>query len=229
MATWAIVLACGKEQEISPGTDVAFLALGSRPILSRSLQILEQNSEIAGIVVVVKKDRIDTTLHLIRSFGCRKISAIVAGGSVRLTNLKNAYAQVPDSATLVVVHDASRPFVTDQIVTDSVKAAKRYGAAVTAARSVDAVKFAARGQKAEKDIDRNSIWLVQTPQAFKRPVFEKILKSKERLKDDESALLGKTKQPIHLVAATAGNMKIRSAEDLTVASAILSASRKDLL
>ena len=229
MATWAIVLACGKEQEVSPGVDAAFLALGSRPLLSRSLQVLEQNSEIDGVILVVRKDRIDTTLHVIRSFGCRKISAVVAGGPVRLTNLKDAYAQIPDSATIVVVHDASRPFVIDQTVTDTVKAAKRYGAAVAAARSADAVKFAEKGQKAEKTLERNSIWLVQTPQAFKRPVFEKLLKNGAKLKDDESGLLEKSKQDVHLVASPAGNMKIRTSDDLTLASAILSVSRKDLL
>jgi 2-C-methyl-D-erythritol 4-phosphate cytidylyltransferase len=229
MSTWAIVLACGKEDEISSGVDVAFLALGSRPIISRSLQTLEQNEMVDGIVLVVKKERVDTALHVVRSFGCRKISAIVAGGSVRLTNLKNAFAQLPDDAGSILIHDSSRPFVTDDVVTETIKAGKRYGAAVAASRSVDSVKLAEKGQKVTKTMDRNTIWLVQTPQVFKREVFEKILKSPIKLKDDESALLEKTRQDIHLVASPPGNMKIRNSDDLAVASAILSASRKNTL
>ncbi|MGE4489262.1 MAG: 2-C-methyl-D-erythritol 4-phosphate cytidylyltransferase [Kiritimatiellales bacterium] len=229
MSTWAIVLACGKEQEISAGVDVAFLALGSRPILSRSLQTLEQNSQIDGVVLVVRKERVDTALHVVRSFGCRKISAIVAGGSVRLTNLKSAYEQIPDKATSILVHDSARPFVTDEVVTETVKAGKRYGAAVAAARSVDAVKLAEKGQKVTKTLDRNTVWQVQTPQVFKREVFEKVLKSTIKLKDDESSLLEKARQEIHLVAAPSGNMKIRTSEDLAIASAILSVARKNML
>ncbi len=228
MSTWAIVLACGKEQEITTGVDVAFLALGSRPILSRSLQMLEQNSLVDGVVLVVKKERVDSALHLIRSFGCRKIGSIIMGGAVRLTNLKNAYARLPDDANTILIHDSSRPFVTDQIITDTVKAGKRYGAAVAAARSVDAIKLAERGQKVTKTLDRSTIWQVQTPQVFKRNVFEKILKNTTKLKDDESALLEKTSQDIHLVATSTHNMKIRTSEDITLASAIFSVARKNL-
>jgi 2-C-methyl-D-erythritol 4-phosphate cytidylyltransferase len=94
---------------------------------------------------------------------------------------------------------------------------------------VDSVKLAEKGQKVTKTMDRNTIWLVQTPQVFKREVFEKILKSPIKLKDDESALLEKTRQEIHLVTSPPGNMKIRNSDDLAVASAILSASRKNTL
>ncbi len=226
MSAWAIVLACGKEQEISPGVDVAFLALGSRPVVTRSIQALEQNSLIEGIVLVVKKERVESALQLVRSFGCRKISAIVAGGASRLANLKNAYAQIPDDATVALIHDASRPFVTDEVITETVKAGKRYGAAVAAVKSVNAAKLAETGQKVTKTLDRSTVWLVQGPQVFKRDVFEKILKSSAKLLDDESALLEKTRQSIHLVVDSPGNMKIRTSGDLAMASALLSVARR---
>jgi 2-C-methyl-D-erythritol 4-phosphate cytidylyltransferase len=226
MSAWAILLACGKDQEIASGVDISFLALGSRPVLARSVQTLEKNPLIAGVVIVVKKDRIDSALHIVRSFGCRKVSAIVAGSSVRLTNLKNAFERIPEEATAVLVHEATRPFVTDAVITDTVKAGKRYGAAVAAVRSHDSVKLAEKGQKAAKTLDRNSVWLVQTPQVFKPDVFKKMLAGSGKLVDDESALLERTRQEIHLVVGLSGNMKIRTSEDLAVASAILSVARQ---
>jgi len=176
MSAWAIVLACGKDQEIGAGIDVAFLTLGSRPIVARSIQTLEQNPLIEGIILVVRKERVDSALHTVRSFGCRKISAIVAGGPIRLTNLKNAMEKVPDDATAVLIHEATRPFVTDEVVAETIKAGKRYGAAVAAVKSPDAVKLAEKGQKITKSLDRNSVWMVQSPQVYKIDVFKKMLK-----------------------------------------------------
>lgn len=226
MSAWAIVLACGKDQEIGSGVDVAFLALGSRPVVARCIQTLEQNPLIEGIILVVRKERVDTALHTVRSFGCRKISAIVAGGSVRLTNLKNAVQKLPDDITVVMIHEATRPFLTDDVITETIKAGKRYGAAVAAVKSADAVKLAEKGLKVSKSPDRNAVWLVQSPQVFKIDVLKKMLKGAGKLIDDDSELLAKTKQEIHLVASTPGNMKIRTPDDLELASAILSVARK---
>ncbi len=220
MSAWAIVLACGKEQEIASGVDVAFLALGSRPVLAHSLQTLEQNALIENIVLVVKKDKIDSALRMIRQFGCRKVSALVAGGVQRQANLKKAYEQIPEEALAILVHESSRPFVNDTVITETIKAGKRYGAAVAAVKSADPVKLAEKGQKLTKTLDRSTIWLAQSPQVFKRDVFEKILKGTARLVDDESALLEKTRQTIHLVVSTTANMKIRTAEDLEAAGAL---------
>jgi 2-C-methyl-D-erythritol 4-phosphate cytidylyltransferase len=226
MSAWAVLLACGKDQEISSGVDISFLALGSRPVLARSIQTLEKNPLIEGVVLVVKKDRIDNALHVVRSFGCRKVSAIVAGGSGRLTNLKNAFERVPDEISTVLIHEAARPFVADEVISDTVKAAKRYGAAVAAVRSSDAVKLAEKGKKVTKTLDRNTVWQVQTPQAFKVEVFKKMLRNSGKLVDDESILLERARQDIHLVDSSASNLKIRTSKDLEVASAILSVARK---
>ena len=226
MSAWAIVLACGKDQEIGAGIDVAFLTLCSRPIVARSIQTLEQNPLIEGIILVVRKERVDSALHTVRSFGCRKISAIVAGGPIRLTNLKNAMEKVPDDATAVLIHEATRPFVTDEVVAETIKAGKRYGAAVAAVKSPDAVKLAEKGQKITKSLDRNSVWMVQSPQVYKIDVFKKMLKGSGKLLDDDSELLAKGKQEIHLVASSVGNMKIRTPDNLQIASAILSVARR---
>jgi 2-C-methyl-D-erythritol 4-phosphate cytidylyltransferase len=227
MSAWAIVLACGKDQEIGPGVDVSFLALGSRPVVARSVQTLEQNPLIEGIVLVVRKERVDSALHTVRSFGCRKISAIVAGGPVRLTNLKSALEKIPEDVTTVLIHEASRPFVTDEVVAEVIKAGKRYGAAVAAVKSADAVKLAETGQKVTKSLDRNTVWLVQSPQVYKIDVFKKMLKGSGKLLDDDSELLAKGKQEVHLVAGSVGNMKIRTPDDLQIALAILSVARKN--
>lgn len=221
MSVWAIVLACGKEQEIAPGVDAAFLALGDRPVLAHSLHTIQQCESIDGMVLVIKKQRVDNALQMVRSYGLQKVKSLVAGSGTRLSNLKKATEQLPDDASVVLVHAASRPFVKAETVAETVKAGKRYGAAVTACRSPDAVKVAEKGQKVSKTLDRNTVWMVQNPQAFKRDLFKKMLKSPAKLIDDESALLKKTRQEIHLVVSGSSNLKIRTVQDLDAAGVLL--------
>lgn len=218
MSVWAIVLACGKDQEISTGVDVSFLALGRRPVLAYSLYTLEKNEQVDFILVVLKKERIDIALQMIRTFGMRKVKNIVAGSGQRISCLKKAFDQLPDSATTILIHDAARPFVEDSVITETVKAGKRYGAAVAALRSPDAIKYAEKGQKVTKTLDRSTIWIAQSPQAFKRDVFVKMLKSGGKLVDDESGLLEKSRQETHLVVSSAANIKIRTTKDLEAAA-----------
>ncbi|MBI9020456.1 MAG: 2-C-methyl-D-erythritol 4-phosphate cytidylyltransferase [Verrucomicrobia bacterium] len=220
MSAWAVVLACGKDYEIGPGIDVAFLTIGPRPVLAYSLQTLQQNDLVDGIILIVKKERIDNALQVVRSYGLRKVKSIVAGTSQRMGNLKKAYEQLPDDATVIMIHDAARPFVDGDVVTEAIKAGKRYGASVAAVRSPEAVKLAEKGQKVTRSLDRNTIWLAQSPQVFKREVFEKILKSSAKMGDDESALLEKSRQEIHLVVSGANNMKIRTVKDIETAGAL---------
>jgi 2-C-methyl-D-erythritol 4-phosphate cytidylyltransferase len=225
MSAWAIVLACGKEQEITSGVDVGFLALGDRPVLAHSLLTLQQCELIEGIILVIKKPRVDNALQVVRSYGLNKVKSLVAGTSSRINNLKKAYEQLPDDVSAVLVHAANYPFVELDVVNETVKAGKRYGAAVAALRSPHAVKIAEKGQKVTKSLDRNTIWTVQTPQAFKRDVFEKMLKSGIKLVDDESALLEKTRQQIHLVVSSEANMSIGNARDLERASAFVNVNQ----
>ena len=217
MSAWAVVLACGKDLEIGRGIDIPFLAIGPRPVLAYSLQTLQKNDLVEGVILVVKKERVDNALQVIRSFGFRKVKSLVAGTGQRMANLKKAYEQMPDEATVILIHDAARPFVEDEVITEAIKAGKRYGASVAAVRSPEAVKLAEKGQKVTHSLDRNTIWLAQSPQVFKRDVFEKILKSTSKIVDDESALLEKTRQDIHLVVSSVANMKIRTAEDIETA------------
>ncbi len=222
MSVWAVILACGKEQEITSGVDVAFLALGDLPVMAHSLRKFQENDLIDGIILVVKKQRIDNALQVIRACGLNKVKSLVAGSGSRLSNLKKACDQLPDNATAVLVHGVCRPFVDSEVITETVKAGKRYGAAIAAVRSTNAIKLAEKGQKVTKELDRNTIWATQSPQVFKRDVMEKMLKSGGKLKDDESVLLEKTRQEIHLVVSTEANMKIRNAQDFERANALVS-------
>ncbi len=228
MNTLVIVVACGKEERISKETETAFLSLGNRPVLAHSLRTFQDSAVIDGIIVAVSKERVDSVMQVIKRFGCTKVCGIVVGSANRLGTLRTVLAKMPEAATTLVIHEASRPFVTHEVVEETVKAAKRYGCAIAAHRVPDAVKVAPKGLKPEQTLARNSAWLAQSPQVFKSDVIEKILDPKNKnlkLIDDESAWVSSPAE-VHLVEAGYRNMKIRNADDLTVASALFNADLK---
>ena len=225
MKTLVILVACGKEEEIAPGTETAFLSLGNRPVLAHSLRAFQESEVVDGVVVVVSKERIDSVVQVIKHFGCTKVCGVVVGGANRLGTLRTVLAKMPEPARIVAVHEASRPFVEPEVVAEAVRSARRCGCAIAAHRVPDAVKVAPKGRKVERTLGRNSAWLAQSPQVFRHEVLEKLLGAKNkgaRLVDDESALVGPSAE-VHLVEAGYRNMKIRTVDDLSVATALFSA------
>lgn len=225
MNTLAIVIACGKEEQITPGTDTAFLSLGNRPVLTHSLQILHASTAVDEIIVAVSKDRVESAIQVIKRFGCTKVRGIVVGSANRMNTLRTVYAKLPEAASNIIVHEASRPFISDEMISEGVKAAKRYGCAIAAHRIPDAVKLATKGLKPDKTLERNSVWIAQTPQVFRAEVFEKIINPKNKnikLIDDESEWVKKPAE-VHMVEAGYGNIKIRTADDFSEATALFGA------
>ncbi|MEA2069287.1 MAG: 2-C-methyl-D-erythritol 4-phosphate cytidylyltransferase [Verrucomicrobiota bacterium] len=227
MNTLGIIIACGKEEEIASGTEAAFLTLGNTPMIVHTLRTFQDSAAVDGVIVAVSKERVDATIHAIKRYGCTKVCGVVIGGVNRLSTLRTVYAKMPESASIVVIHEASRPFVRKTVLAETVKAAKRYGCAVAAHKVPDATKSVPKGMKATKTNERNTVWAVQTPQAFKSDVLEKIIDTKARVAvkiiDDESEFVRKPAE-VHMVEAGSGNIKIRTKQDLAIATAMQNAN-----
>lgn len=222
--TWGVIIACGKSEELAGGADIPFLSPGDSPLLSYSLVAYERCSEIDGVVVVANRDKLEMVANMVGLYGCDKVRKIVAGTSQRYGSLLNGLKVLDETVTMVSVHEASRPCVTADLVGETVKAAKRYGSGVAATRLEDSVHQVEKGQKATKALDFSKLWSAQTPQSFRRDLLEKAWehaqKRKERPRDDAEAFLAKEKE-VHLVPSTTNNIKVRTADDLVVAAALL--------
>lgn len=224
MNTLAIVIACGREEEVAPGTEAGFLPFGVTPLLVHSLKTLESSPDVEGIVVAIAKNRVDTTLQLIKRYGFSKIKGVVVGGVTRHSTMKAVMAKIPESPSTIIIHEASRPFATREVFEETIKSSKRYGCAIAAHKVPDAVKIVPKGMKATDTLDRNTAWIAETPQTFKLEVLEKVLNSKgAKVIDDESEHVGKPSE-VHMVESGPLNIKIRTSEDLAIATALLNAN-----
>lgn len=222
----AILAAAGRGTRLGAAMPKQMLALGERTILQRSFDILDGHDQIDEIVIALPPDLAWTPpAYLISS---RKPVRIVDGGARRQDSVAKAFAQVSKSASLIVIHDAARPFASDDLFTRVIDAAAKGGAAIAALQASDTVKeaTAAPGLKiVARTIARESIYLAQTPQAFSRGVLEDaIARGRDSIgaATDEAALAEEAGHSVRLVDGEPTNIKITTQQDLDVSNALVS-------
>jgi len=222
---YGIIVAAGKSERMGADVDKAFLSLGGQPVLSFSLRAFEKCRDIDAIILVVRKDRLETARGMLQIYGCAKAKKVVAGGAQRQISVCNGLAEVDDDAKIVVVHDGARPCVTPELISETIRAAKRCGASVAAVKITDTVKeVQAGGLSDSKTIDRTKLWAVQTPQAYKMELLVEAYKQvnkKHLTVTDESSAVELVHKEIRLVPSTWSNIKITTPEDLAVAATLL--------
>jgi 2-C-methyl-D-erythritol 4-phosphate cytidylyltransferase/2-C-methyl-D-erythritol 2,4-cyclodiphosphate synthase len=199
----AILAAAGRGTRLGSATPKQLLALGERSILQRSFDLVESHDRIDEIVVALPPDLAwSPPAYLISA---RKPVRIVDGGVRRQDSVAKAFAQVSRSAGLIVIHDAARPFASADLFTRVIEAASKGGAAIAALQASDTVKeaTAAPGVRiVARTIDRESVYLAQTPQAFSREVLEHALALvREGIgpATDEASLAEQAGHPVRLV------------------------------
>jgi 2-C-methyl-D-erythritol 4-phosphate cytidylyltransferase len=204
--------------------DKAFLSLGTRPVLMYSLQAFEQCPLIDGVILVVRKDRLDAARGMIQMFGFSKVRKVVAGGASRQLSVMLGLAELKDDVKIVAVHDGARPCVTPALIQETILSAKRQGTGVAAVKVTDTIKEVDRGSLVVRTVDRSKLWAVQTPQTFRVDWLNKAYahaKKKKLTVTDEASAVEALGEPVHLVPAPATNIKITTPADLALASMIL--------
>lgn len=220
----AIIVAAGKSERMGVGTDKAFLSLGARPVLAWSLLAFEQCPDIDQIVLVVRKEKLLATRSMVQMFGISKLRTIVAGGPRRQDSVALGLASLDPDTRIVSVQDGARPCTSSDLISETIRSAKRLGSGVAASRVVDTIKFVARGTTVDHTLERDKLWAVQTPQTFKlellRKAYAKVAEMDTTITDEAAAmeLLG---EDVRLVEWPHANPKITTAEDLTIAAALL--------
>ena len=220
----AIIVAAGKSERMGAGTDKAFLSLGSRPLVAWSLLAFEQCPDIDQMVLVIRKEQQLAARSVAQMFGISKLRAIVAGGVRRQDSVANGLAALDPETRIVAVHDGARPCITSDLISETIRSAKRLGSGVAASRVVDTIKYVERGTAVDRTLERDKLWAVQTPQSFKldllRRAYAKVAERGAVVTDEAAAveLLG---EPVRLVEWPKPNLKITTAEDLPLAAAVL--------
>jgi 2-C-methyl-D-erythritol 4-phosphate cytidylyltransferase len=210
---WAVLAAAGSGARLGAGRPKAFVRLGELPLLAESLSRLEASDWIDEIVVAAPPGWEEPTILLAEELGAGKVSACVAGGETRAQSVRMALAEVPDDAVVVLVHDAARPVLPEEVIERVIEPLSRgWDGAVPCLPVVDTVKRV-QGEAIVETLPREELVTVQTPQAFLAPVLREAVESGDEAGDCASLVEGRGGR----VTAVAGDrrlLKVTSAEDL---------------
>jgi len=204
----------------------ALIRLADRPILLWTLQALDRVEEIEEVVVAVHPNDMKAVFHLVgrwKGHGRSAKMKIVLGGKTRGESVRNGLKALAPHLRWVVVHDGARPLVPPALIRQTLSSAHRHGAAIAAIPSVPTVKQV-RGGWVVSTLDRRSIWMVQTPQAFRRDWLEEAYKKAERQKieaTDDAHLVERLGLRVRVVCGSFKNIKITTKEDLIMAEALI--------
>jgi 2-C-methyl-D-erythritol 4-phosphate cytidylyltransferase len=220
VSVWAILAAAGSGDRLGADRPKAFVRLGDQPLLGESLGRLDGSDWIDAIVVAAPPGWEEPAILLAEELGCSKVSSCVTGGPTRGESVRLALAEVPEDAAAILVHDAARPYVDDAVI-ERVLAALNEGwdGAVPVLPLPDTVKRV-EGDQAVETLDRGSLRLVQTPQAFVADVFRAAFEADVSSASDCASLVEARGGRVKVVPGDPRLAKITDAVDLERVSAL---------
>jgi 2-C-methyl-D-erythritol 4-phosphate cytidylyltransferase len=213
MSVWAVLVAAGRGERLGEDRPKAFVRLGGLPLLAESLRRLDESEWVDAVVVVAPPEWEEPAILLAEEIGASKVTACVTGGETRSDSVRAGVAEVPEDAAVILVHDAARPLLPDEVIGRVIDAlGEGYDGAVPALPVADTVKRV-DGDLVIETLDRSALVTVQTPQAFVAPVFRACVESTQATTDCAS-LLEKTGGRIRIVQGDERLLKVTSRADL---------------
>ena len=196
----ALIVAAGTGERFGSNVPKQYLPLLGKTVLAWSVEAFKNHPLVSEVVVVVHPDH--PKLENIHT---------VHGGSTRQQSVQNGLAALrPAKPDIVLIHDAARPLISQQLITDLCKAAAESGAAIPALPVTDTVK---RNGQTES---REGLYTVQTPQTFRFDLIDSLhQKYKDKSLTDDAALCEVEGHPVTFVAGQPDNIKITHPADLS--------------
>ena len=220
MRVAAIIAAGGQGLRFGGATPKQFVELEGKSLLEHSVEAFAGSSRIDSLVVALPALMLENPPAFLAKVA--KPTTIVAGGANRSASVANAFAKVDASVDVVVIHDAARPFVSQELIARTLDAAAAHGAAIAAIPARDTVKQVDRREPGTiaATLPRDTIFLAQTPQAFRRDVLARALGAAAAqgapgaVATDEAMLAERAGFKVHIVEGDPRNVKVTTPEDL---------------
>jgi 2-C-methyl-D-erythritol 4-phosphate cytidylyltransferase len=219
---WAVIVAAGRGERLGSDRPKAFAKLNGRALLAESLERLEASDWIDSIVLVAPEGWEEPAILLAEELGAGKVRASVPGGATRTDSVRAGIAEVPEEALVVLVHDAARPVLPDEVI-ERVLAplGEGWDGAAPALPIADTVKRAGPDGAVAETVDRSGLYAVQTPQAFLAAVLRQALAGDVEDASDCAGLVEARGGRVRLVEGDRRLVKVTTAEDLAFVESLL--------
>ena len=226
MRVVALVPAAGMGKRMGAEINKQYLLLEGKPILARTLEVLEQAPFVDAIYVIIPEAEIPYCReHVVERYGFAKVRKIVAGGAERQHSVLNGLRAMEGSADddVVLIHDGVRPFIPIAVLKRSVEVAMTEDGSLVAVPAKDTIKTVEAGIVTGTP-PREKLWLAQTPQTFRYGLIRaahELAEAEGFLGTDDASLVERLGKEVHVVMGDYRNIKITTPEDLILAEAFL--------
>lgn len=208
-----------------------YLKIKDKPIIVHTVEKFYVNSYFEKVIILCPEQWVNYTKDIIAKYLPENDRVLVLkGGSTRNETIMNAVKYIEetdglDNETIIVTHDAVRPFVSARIIDENVEAALKYGATDTVVPATDTIVESQNGDVISSIPDRSKLYQGQTPQAFKAKTLKELyLSLTEEEKDiltDACKIFSMKGHEVHMIEGEVHNIKITYPYDLRVAKALL--------
>jgi len=218
----AIILAAGSGVRMQSTVNKHLLLLAGKPVIVHTLLAFERCAAIDSIVLVTSAENMAAYRTLIAEHNITKVSHIVLGGDTRQASAHNGLRAAGD-CDIVLLHDGARPLIAQREIEAVIRDAAEYGGAVVAVPAKDTTVRAREGF-IETQLDRSTLWQVQTPQGFRATVIREAYEAAARdgvQSTDDTGLVTRLGGRVKITPGSYANIKITTPEDLAMAQALL--------
>jgi 2-C-methyl-D-erythritol 4-phosphate cytidylyltransferase len=202
-----------------------FLPLGDRPMLAHTLMVFQRTDVIDEIIPILSKEDMESCLRdVIERYHITKVKTLVVGGKERQDSVYNGLMKLEDEKGVVVIHDGVRPFVTAEMIAETVEMAKKGECVAVGVPLKDTVKEVGKDGMVKNTLDRNSLWAIQTPQTFPVKLLKRVYAESYKhhvYGTDDATLVERAGIKVRVIMGSYENVKITTPEDLLLAEEIL--------
>ncbi len=223
-----VIPAAGRGTRLGKRQAKALVPVAGQSLLAHTLRAFQRAPSVDAIVVVAPPSDQRRVEFLVRRHRFTKVVAVVAGADSRAGSVAKGLEALPATVKWVAIHDGARPCVTPRLIETLVRKAKQYGAVAAGLPVGVTVKAVDDAQRVRLTLDREQLWLVQTPQVFRREwIMDAVSRANGQLEHfpDDAAILEWAGFPVQMVPGDPWNIKVTTPQDLAIAEAILRTGR----
>lgn len=237
MKNIALIIAGGVGMRMNQDIPKQFINVHDKPVIVYTLEAFQKHPNIDAIEVVCLEGWHDILRAYAKQFGITKLENIVAGGKTGQDSIRNGLYDIAkrygDDDDIVLIHDAIRPMVSADIISDNIRVCREFGNATTAIPCTSVMLRTENGVMAEDQIPRDNLKITQTPQSFflneLLEVHAEAIKRELLPSVASCALYIEMGKKVYLSMGSEKNIKITTSEDIEIFSSLLQAIRPDWL
>lgn len=228
----ALLTAAGNGTRMHSEIPKQFMHINNKPVILYTMDAFQRHKEIDAIIVVTLEAWKEMTWAYAREYDINKLKWVVTGGTTGQESIRaglEALRKECNSTDTIMIHDGNRPFISEDIITDSLEVYRKSGSAVAAMPCVEAIYKSEDGKESNISLDRNEMYRTQTPHTY---MLGKLLWAHEQAQKKginnttaTCVLMSELGETIYFSKGSEKNLKLTTKDDIDIFCALLGTTK----